>query len=197
MDDDAPITTIREAEETIRAYVSGPPRQPVLLPDERRWNMICSALDVIGDTQSAIRWYEESKQHSQLRGGAYLLIYGLLQTLYLQQDALRHIFEALDLPFNPPDSLRRIREIRNEAVGHPPNIRRGQAVAFIVQMTVGLHGFEYHRHGTDGSLTAETVDLLELVKLQRAAVLEFLVHVCHALRGVLCREDFSVDREQT
>lgn len=179
--DDEPIATIRRAEETIRGLISCPPRQPQLLPDERRWSMICSALDVIGDTESAIRWYETHRDPS-LRGGAYLIIYGVLQTLYLQQDAVRHIFEALELSFQPPETLRRIRQIRNETVGHPTNIGRGHAFVFVVQMTVGVNGFEYHKHGADGSFSSHDVDLRELVRLQREAVLELLLVVCRALR---------------
>lgn len=180
-DDGKTILTIRQAEEAIRGLISCPPRQPQLLPDERRWNMVCSALDVVGDTQAAISAYS-SIHPSENFGRAYLVTYGLLQTLYLQQDAVRHIFQALDLTFTAPEVLRHIRKVRNETIGHPTNISRGQAFAFIVRMSIDEHGFEYHLNTADGGFSAHHVDLRELVVQQKAAVLELLQHVCTELR---------------
>jgi hypothetical protein len=181
-DDDRSIRSIRRAEETIRGFISCPPRQPQLLPDERRWSMVCSALDVVGDTQAAIAAYADILP-SEAFGRAYLVTYGLLQTLYLQQDAVRHIFEALDLQFTAPAVLREIRRIRNETVGHPTNISRGQAFAFIVRMSIDERGFDYHLNTADGSFSANHVDLAQLVTKQNAAVLELLIHVCEQLRS--------------
>jgi hypothetical protein len=50
----------------------------------------------------------------------YLKLYELLQALFLQQDAVKHLCEALAVP-NDPDQfprLRPIREARNASIGH-------------------------------------------------------------------------------
>jgi hypothetical protein len=142
--------------------------------------MICSALDVVGDTQAAIAAYEDFDA-TQDFGRAYLLTYGLLHTLYLQQDAIRHIYEALRLPYTAPPELKKIRQIRNEAVGHPTSISRGEAFAFIVRMCIDEHGFDYHVSSADRTFRSETVSLRDLVHKQREVVFGLLLTVANEL----------------
>jgi hypothetical protein len=62
------------------------------------------ALDMIGDTQLAI------DSHNQLNsikgdGASYLIVYSILQTLLLQQDAAKHIGGALGIKVKLPKPL--------------------------------------------------------------------------------------------
>ena len=173
-----PIDTVRDAEQTLRGFVSGPPRQPVLLADTRRWNMICAALDVIGDTESALAAYLDAPD----AGHPYINAYGVLQALYLQQDAVRHVFEALSIAFTPSAALKAVRQIRNETVGHPTNIARGQAFVIIIQLTVDQYGFEYNRETADGELSTHQVALRVLIESQRTDILTVLRALCEELR---------------
>jgi hypothetical protein len=120
---DPPIECVRDAEQALRSFISCPPHQSFLLPDTRRWNMICAALDVLGDTEAALDAYLDAPA----AGHPYINAYGLLQALYLQQDAVRHIFEAVDKAFTPSEALKEVRRIRNETIGHPTNIAHGKA----------------------------------------------------------------------
>jgi hypothetical protein len=57
-----------------------------------------SSLDVIEDCQLALEGYSESRS-SPKSGECYLKVYGVLQVLYVQQDAVGHLFEALGRPY--------------------------------------------------------------------------------------------------
>ena len=64
-------------------------RHHALIRNPEAWNTTCSAMDVVGDTCQALRSYSTRvplPDHD--KGAAYLLAYGVLHTLYLQQDAV-------------------------------------------------------------------------------------------------------------
>jgi hypothetical protein len=60
--------------------------------------MLCSCLDLIGDTDLAIAVYHQA-EHPEHEGGKYLLVYGILQTLFLQQAAVQNLCEALGIDY--------------------------------------------------------------------------------------------------
>ncbi len=95
-------------------------------------------MDAIGDTQLAVRAYlDEPLKDVDSDGWSYLVVYGTLQVLYVQQDAAEVLAKALKLPFKLPDELETIREIRNDSIGHPAG--RG---AFISRITLSHEGFQ-------------------------------------------------------
>lgn len=91
---------------------------------ESLWLQLCAALDVIGDSLWALEAYQESiaKEDYEITGMNYLRLYGVLQAIFLQQDALRLIGDAIDIPIDFKKDywkLNQIRTLRNLAVGHP------------------------------------------------------------------------------
>ncbi|MBU0520316.1 hypothetical protein KJ564_15410, partial [bacterium] len=97
-----------------------------LLRNDGKWARICSALDTIEDTEEAIYYYNENLSVELGDFGLlYLSVYGVLQSLFVQQDAARHLCEALSselnekYEFKKEQNLERIRTIRNETIGHP------------------------------------------------------------------------------
>ena len=104
----------RSALETLlRDYVTDARFNYALNHDDRpSFHVVCSALDVIGDTTMAIHAYSalpDEKDHGVL----YLQLYGLLQALVIQQDAVQHILDTLKIQCaTGTDNLRDIREIR-------------------------------------------------------------------------------------
>ena len=64
--------------------------------DSAAWNQLCSSLDAIGDTELAFDAYAALPEPSD-EGTTYILVYGILQALVLQQDAVRHVAEALSI----------------------------------------------------------------------------------------------------
>ena len=136
------MTTISELESEIRDIINNPRRQYVLLQNSAVWNMLCSCLDVIGDTELA---FDASlrKRGVEDNGEKYLLVYGALQALFIQQDAVRNLTEALNISYTPDPLLEHIREIRNDSIGHPTKRGggSGKAFNFIVRMSLSQHGF--------------------------------------------------------
>jgi hypothetical protein len=121
----------------IRDIVNTPRRRYALMENRQRWLQLCSAMDAIGDTQLAVRAYlDQPMKEVESDGWSYLVVYGILQVLYVQQDAAKMLAGCLKLPFELPDELVNIREIRNDSIGHAAG--RG---AFISRITLSQDGF--------------------------------------------------------
>lgn len=58
------------------------------------WNILCTSMDNIGDTDLAIKHFIKVGI-GQNDGEKYLRLYGLLQRVYLQQDAIRFLFQSI------------------------------------------------------------------------------------------------------
>jgi len=104
----------------IRDFINKPIKQFNLLKNHKLWNQLCSSLDVIGDSDLAISAYINSEFGTD-DGEKYLRLYGALQALFLQQDAVTNMCESLGLPNNLTShpKLKEIRDIRNDSIGHP------------------------------------------------------------------------------
>jgi len=96
----------------------------------KKWQAICASMDVLADTSLAIEAAEHSfhewRQDGPL-GQKYLTIYGFLQSIVLQQDALRCI--AQYLPIDHPErqysqASKRLRKLRILVAGHPVDGKR-------------------------------------------------------------------------
>src|SRR5687767_1869174 len=114
------MDSVEAAEQRIRDIVNDPRRRQSLVQDRQRWLRLCSAMDVIGDTQMAVRAYlDEPLKDRESAGWSYLVVYGVLQVLYVQQDAAMTLASCLNLTLEWPDELEPIRETRNDSIGHP------------------------------------------------------------------------------
>ncbi len=93
------------------------------------WNILCSAMDVIGDTTLAIQDFLD-QGIGQDKGEKYLRLYGLLQAVYLQQDATMSLYKIIKRLFDTQNNLKDwekfsvekwelLRRYRNLSVGHP------------------------------------------------------------------------------
>ena len=170
----------------IRDFIQHPRRMDPLLRDKALWFRLTSAMDAIEDTEIAIDAYIVSPEPD--RGGAYLLIYGVLQALFVQQDAIRHLVEAFEIVRPAEPELLGIREIRNCTIGHPTSVaaRKAQELPassnFIVQMTVTKQSFQFMRAFEDGETSFTEVDIVALIKKQRAIVTQVLQDVWRILQ---------------
>jgi len=145
------------------------------------WNQLCSSLDVIGDTELCFDAYEAAPTPEE-GGPTYLLVYGVLQALVLQQDAVRHMAEALDIPYTPDPRLRDIREVRNSSVGHPTKRSGKPRAHFISRISMSKRGFQlmtvYPDHGPG---EFKWVDIPKLITLQRKQLATIMFGVVSAL----------------
>ena len=140
--------------------------------------MMCCSLDVIGDTEMAFRAHKDVPNEPNF-GLSYLLVYGFIQALILQQDAVSNLCCALDFPFELDSSLKTIRQIRNDAVGHPTNRGNGKSFNSINRNTLSNGGFQLITHGRDYGYEYKKVSLGDLLNTQQEQlekVLEALIH---------------------
>jgi hypothetical protein len=160
--------SISALENQIRGYINKQRVLHGLLQKPISWNQMCSSLDVIGDTELCFDAYEVCAPPPEEAGATYLLVYGVLQALMLQQDAVCHLAEALDVPYSLDPLLREVREVRNSSIGHPTK-RFGEPRAhFISRISMRKGGFQLmtvyadHRPGE-----FKWVDIPELIASQR------------------------------
>jgi hypothetical protein len=146
--DAPPMTPVLELESQIRDFVNAPRRQATIFKDKVAWGMLCSSLDVIGDIEVAVEAYlkdadghqGEAKNADQLAemGNLYITIYGILQVLFVQQDAVKHLAESLGLNYDQDPVLKDIRETRNQ----PSVIRPSEAKGRRSTSSRGIHSQE-------------------------------------------------------
>jgi hypothetical protein len=159
------------------------------------WFQLCSCMDVLGDTELAIESHFND-EHPASYGAHYLGVYGLLQALFIQQDAVTHLAEALSIPVDIRryPRLVEIREIRNASIGHPTKQdRRGSqptAFHFISRPTLSRQGF--HLLSFDGAATQmREIDLAAAVEDQHRYVSDILSAVIAKLE-----EDETAHKEK-
>lgn len=158
--------------------------------DSTRWNQLCSSMDVIGDTELAINAYLESIDKPANTGELYILLYGILQVLFVQQDAVRHLAEALDLESEPNKNLTAIREIRNDSTGHPTKREQGKGKGkekekwfnFITRISMSRDGFTLMSTYPNRNSTFKQVDVNQLIREQRNELRKILNDVIDYLQ---------------
>ena len=141
-------------------------------------------MDMLGDTGQALRSYIHQCEGPVELGASYLLVFGALQVLYVQQDAAFWLCQALGAPrdvaqFRQPgkwisaagnERLAEVRKLRNSSIGHPvnrdnaPEADRGSY--FIVQMSLGPTGFQLMTRNDAGRGRRVNVPVLGLVESQ-------------------------------
>ena len=104
----------------IRLHINEIQKQALLMEKIEKWFRITSALDVVEDTAYAIGFYQNQPYPSEL-GGKYLYTYGVLQALFMQQDAVESInavlrnTKSIDWKTDYLDAYK-VREFRNDVV---------------------------------------------------------------------------------
>lgn len=180
---------LTERMEKIREFINitSPRKQEALLQNNAMWNMLCSCMDIIEDLEYALESYLAENPENAETGRKYLLIFGVLQALYVQQDAVKNLHKALDIPYTMDPPIEEIREIRNDAAGHPTN-RRNKEFIFINRSYLGIHKFKLMKLDTTksngGSLNSEDVDInvADLIATQRNIFMEVLDNVIETLK---------------
>jgi hypothetical protein len=174
--------TIRDLEVQIRECINHTRVRHQLLKDSIAWNQLCSSLDAIGDTELAFDAYAAMPNPSD--GSTYILVYGLLQALIIQQDAVRHLAESLDIPFVPNALLSDIREVRNSSVGHPTKRHGEPRSHFISRISMSKAGFQllavYPDHAAADFRFVDIPDLIKTQRMQLKSVMAQVVVTLHA-----------------
>ena len=172
--------TIYEQIEKIRCLVNPYAMQQNLKKDGVLWDQMCSCLDVIQDTELAITAYI-NREYKENTEGRYLAVYGLLQALFVQQDASIHLCESIGISKkieNYP-RLNNIRKIRNDTIGHAT--KRGskekRSYHYISQITIKHEGFQYLSIDNNGKFSFEDVFIPDLISDQKTYISHILSSV--------------------
>jgi hypothetical protein len=171
--------------QNIRSFINEGRKHHELRQDKGKFSQVCSSLDVIEDSEQAITAFGRSDFGKDVALG-YLVIYGVLQATFLQQDAVWNLCEALGIPRDRAayPSLAELREIRNASIGHPTkqDHKKPTAYSHITQMTMSIHGFDLLTFKADGNYERRRVDLPKLVAEQRQAIGDILLKVTDVLK---------------
>ncbi len=155
---------------------------PAVLENHATKMQLCSCLDVIKDTERCLEAFLTTDIDGLDIGGKYMYVYGTLQALVLQQDAVKHFTCALkkDYPRNP--CLKEIREVRNASVGHPTDTEWGAAFNFITRDSIGNQGFELGTTYADANKPKcyKKVNIRHLIEKQRNIFEPVLLDVINA-----------------
>lgn len=164
---------IQEQANQIRDSINNPRKHYELRQNKALFSQLCSSLDVIEDTEEAIAAYT-AKEFGESKSAHYLAVYGLLQAIYVQQDAVINLCESLGIreSINNYPKLKSIRETRNDIVGHPTkrDQRKGQPISYhhISRITLSQSGFKLASFFADGSPPQfKDIDIPGLIVEQR------------------------------
>jgi len=168
----------------IRGFINKPRKQFNLLKNRKFWNQLCSSLDVIEDSDLAIDAYINS-EFSKDDGEKYLSLYGVLQALFLQQNAATNLCESLGLPNNliANPKLKEIRDIRNDSIGHPTKRGNYKSYHFISRVTITKSGFQLISDYENNKTTFRDILVIDLIKEQRKYLSKILKKVIKFLKA--------------
>jgi len=188
------LCELSASEREVRNYINTTRYQNKLIKNLSKWNQICSSLDVIGDTVYSINDYIISEFPHQ-DGLKYIFIYGILQSLFLQQDAIRHLHEAFEIEFDLTPSLKNIRFIRNASIGHPTKhfLNKLNYYNYISRITMSKFGFTLIRSGEDGFEEFIDVDLFSLIHEQLTELQQIYAEIASKLKeyDIMHKEKYS------
>ena len=129
----------------IYLHINRTEKQAVLLTNRQKWYRLTSALNVLEDTSCAIEYYLDNDFPADFKG-KYLYTYGLLQALFVQEDAINSISIALfckEIDFkNDYPKAYAVRELRNDVVGHPTYRSKTQFI-YLAQCSLSKNAFYY------------------------------------------------------
>ena len=146
----------------IRLHINEIQKQALLMEKIEKWFRITSALDVIEDTACAIEYYRTQPYPAEL-GGKYLYTYGLLQALFVQQDAVESIHavifdvDKIEWKEEYPNAYA-ARELRNDVVGHPTSRYKDKEFIHLAQCSLSKNHFWYMK-SIAKTKTIEQVDV--------------------------------------
>lgn len=175
------LSQVYTGEKKIRSLLTDISVCEAFTPNSRLWNQLVVALDTVGDTSESIRAYLHEYPANASSGLKYLMAYGLLQALFLQQDAVRDIGAALGLPPEHPvdPALHQIRELRNDSIGHPTCRGRKKDLSFhaIARMTLSQEGFEILSRSADDIIGVTGINVVDLITTQTPIIGERLTRL--------------------
>lgn len=139
-------------ESKIRDRINRGRKKHELIRRSADWNTLCSALDIVGDTELAFDSYL-NQSHIEDAGLCYLQVYGAFQLLQTQQDVVACICRVLGIKARNSPKLPHICAIRSMSVAHPTKHTENKISTrgFILRGSLSQHGFTLMTMYSDGT----------------------------------------------
>ena len=176
--------SVSDLEQKIRDYINIPRIHKRVVSDPINFNRLCAALDAIGDAEAGLHSYARMRGTNDV-GKKYIVIYGVLQLLYVEQDCvnvLHEIFLNSAAPKVP--EITTFRDTRNYVVGHPAPKSTNKTKFPASHMGRGdlqIDRFSMLSFKPNGEIDRRNVPLKKWVKRQQellAAILnKILIHI--------------------
>jgi len=145
------------------------------------WNQFFAALDTIKDTCLAIENFQKNPNDLFIKN-PYLSTYGILQALFIQQDAVNYLKislfgnnQKIDWSNKKYFELTKIRQVRNETIGHPVKTEQkgrkskyaNDEITFCIidRSSLSKDGFRYMLW-MNSKTESKTIKFSEIIKLQ-------------------------------
>lgn len=150
------------------------------MKNHKLWKQLGTSLYVLSDTQNAIESFRKINETNNT-GFNYLVNFGILQVLFLQQDAIQSIIESLGLELELSDKLLEIREVRSDIAGHPTNRKNKKSTHFIVQASLKTKQFSVADHYGNALPEFRFVNTTKLVEEQQKEITILLEKIVEEL----------------
>ncbi len=163
-------------------------KESIRLNKDQDWYFIYTALDVIGDTTLAIKNFLQYGLEGAVDGDddgeKYLRLYGILNTTYLQQEAVYVLYKCNNLadPQKITEKIKKLKifEIRNKIGAHSSAYKANkgklsslQSYESYIPTRHSLAGFTFEYLDNE-SLDMETVNLVECLEQHLTLVVDLL-----------------------
>lgn len=171
----------------IREHIQRQERMSQLIPIYKKWIGITASIDVLEDSSWAVEYYIENDYPSDMKG-KYLYTYGLLQALFVQQDAADNIYRVFfdkKIKWDKEYPIAYgVREMRNDVTGHPLN-RDNHFFVYLVQMDMTKESISYLKDDVDSEkYQSVKVNLMDSIEDSAKCI-------NHVLSRVLDKLDFE------
>jgi hypothetical protein len=168
----------------IRELIIKPVLYSLLSKNYKKWHLICGSIDAIETTQLAVDSYVCLDKDKRSYIGPHLAIYGLFQALYVQQDAVSHLCEsmdiALDIKTQYPE-VYEIRQLRNRGIGHPS--KEGKMNSKHV-MSIGNDSIRLYSYTETGESSYPEYKISDCIEKQNKSLSKILRKVIKKMRSM-------------
>ena len=176
---------LHERIDEIRDLIEEPRKKHSLNQNSTLVLMLWSCIENIKITEKALESYLKRDADSSDIGVEFLNMYGALQALYVQQEAIKNLHKALKIPYTEAPLTEMIRHVRNDAAGHPTNRRNKKAFNFFNVSNFEGQGLElitgYPTTKGIRPPKRSRIDLAYLINTQKSIFMEVLNNVIETL----------------
>ncbi len=165
-------------------WIDQPIVQNIYIKDLQNWDALCAALHIILDLQ------RPKQEYYSLTSINHLETIGIMQTLYIEQDSIQTLKNAILEQKGNKFTLthyNRIRDIRNQIFGHPSDKNSGSSKTrhFFNIADENKQLIKHFYWGTIKEIESDCISISDLVLSNSEITLAYLKEIEHDLKNKL------------